>query len=244
MTIANAHGITKDAELNGEAQWLRAVVDRVQYFVDVGANKGDWSEMVLRQQQVKGALLIEPGSFAREMLKTRFAGKPEIQIIEAAAGSAGGWMSFFEEPEAGETSSLIAGFSQNAVERKVRLTTVDDEVVRSAWPHVDFLKIDAEGFDFQVLEGCQQLLREGRVCYGQFEYNSPWQESGATLTFALSWLRRFGYRSFLIKRDGLHEPRIQFYGEYFCYSNYAFVREDLVEDALRRSRSDDWMNLP
>jgi FkbM family methyltransferase len=246
LTIGRAHGwgISKDPELNGEARWARAVIDRLQYVVDVGANKGEWTELVLRQKDVKRALLFEPSLSAIEVLQARFSAHPEVEVVEAAAGNAIGSMLFFEEEGAGETSSLVAGFSRGGTARRVQLTTVDAEIEKRGWPSVDFLKIDAEGFDFRVLEGTRRLFEKGMVSYGQFEYNGPWRLSGTTLTFAVQWLRNLGYQCFLLKADGLHTPNIEFYREYYLYSNYAIIRNDLVECALQRTRPQSGPNLP
>jgi FkbM family methyltransferase len=239
LTIGHAHswGNSIDPELNGEARWLRSVIDRVQYVVDVGANKGEWTDLLLREKKLQGALLFEPSLSALKLLRARFSGHPEIEVIEAAAGSAPGYVSFFEEEGAGEWSTLVAGFSQTGKARQVQLATVDAEVARRGWQSVDFLKIDAEGFDFHVLEGSRRLFEEQKVSYGQFEYNSPWRLSGTTLTFAVQWLRNLGYQCFVLKPDGLHTPNVDFYREYYLYSNYAIVRNDLVEDALQRMGS-------
>jgi FkbM family methyltransferase len=236
LTIGRAHGWGEslDPELNGEARWMRSVADRLQYVIDVGANKGDWTDLVLQTTTAKEVMLFDPSRSASTMLKSRFAGRPEVEVREAAVASAPGSMSFFEEEGAGETSSLVGGFSKNAVSRQVEITTIDAEVARRGWPNVDFLKIDAEGYDFHVLEGARGLFESGRISYGQFEYNSPWRLAGTTRTFAISWLRELGYECFLLKADGLHVPDLDLYREYYLYSNYAFIRKDLVDETLRR----------
>lgn len=235
LVIGSAHGwgTSCDPRLNGEAKWLRSVVDKVRYVVDVGANRGEWAGLVLREHELDGALLIEPSLSAVEILRRQFSNHPEIEIVEAAAGSAPGTVRFFEEQDAGETSSLVEGFSAMANSRQVWVTTIDTEIERRGWPSVDFLKIDAEGYDFRVLEGSRRLFKQRKVSYGQFEYNGPWRLSGTTLTYAINWLKTLGYQSFLIKADGLHVPDVDTYREYYLYSNYAIIRNDLVEDALQ-----------
>lgn len=236
LIIGRAHGwgVGPDPWLNGEARWLHAVGDCLEYVVDVGANKGDWSDLALRQKDLRHLLLFEPSLSALGHLRARFSSRPEVEIIEAAAGSAQGFLTFFEESDAGETSSLVAGFSHDANTRQVKVTTVDAEIERRGWASVDFLKIDAEGFDFYVLQGTQNLFANGKVRYGQFEYNSPWRIAGSTLTRAIQWLRDLGYQCFVIKSGELRIPDPARYREYYLYSNYAIIRNDLVEDALRR----------
>ena len=57
---------------------------------------------------------------------------------------------------------------------------------------MDFLKIDAEGYDYLALCGATTLLREQRIGFIQFEYNSPWTLAGCTLAKALSFMEAFG----------------------------------------------------
>jgi FkbM family methyltransferase len=235
MIIGGAHGWPDcDLETNGEAKWLKSVADRLRYVVDVGANKGEWTDLALHHIRPDGVLLFEPSTHAAQLLRERFSERSEIEIVEAAAGNAPGSMLFFEEEGAGETSSLVEGVSSRGVARAVRVTTVDDEIERRGWPFVDFLKIDAEGYDFRVLEGTRRLFESARVAYGQFEYNGPWRLNGATLTYAILWLKKLGYQCFLLKADGLHIPDVDIYREYYLYSNYAIIRNDLVEDALHK----------
>lgn len=235
LVIGTAHGWANcDPERNGEGRWVRSVIDRLQYVVDVGANRGEWTGMVTQQKSLSGALLFEPSLSAAEILRQRFSGHPEVELVTAAAGSAPGAMRFFEEGDAGETSSLVEGFSAEASTREVRVTTVDAEVEQRGWPSVDFLKIDAEGYDFRVLEGARRLFEKGKVSYGQFEYNGPWRLSGSTLTCAIRWLKALGYECFVLRPDRLESPDVEVYREYFLYSNYAIIRRDLVETALLR----------
>jgi FkbM family methyltransferase len=239
LIIGRAHGwgVGPDPRLNGEVRWLQSVIDRLEYVIDIGANKGDWSGLILQQKQLKHLLLFEPSLSALELLRSRFAVHPEIEIIAAAAGNAPGSLTFFEESGAGETSSLVAGFSQGGSAREVEVTTIDAEVEKRGWSFVDFLKIDAEGLDFQVLQGASHLFASGKVSYGQFEYNGPWRVAGATLTHAIQWLGGFGYRCFILRSDALLVPDPARFREYYLYSNYAFIRNDLVENALQRFRS-------
>lgn len=238
LVIGEVHGWSNgcNPDTNGEARWLTSVCGHLRYTVDVGANRGEWTSSALHQKDLKGALLFEPSRSAGEILRRQFSNHPEVELVEAAAGSAPGTMAFFEEDNAGRTSSLVPGAAATHNSREVRVTTIDAEVERRGWPSVDFLKIDAEGYDFRVLEGAAHLFATGMVSYGQFEYNSPWRLSGTTLTCAIQWLKAAGYQCYVLRPDGLQSPNTDLYREYFLYSNYAFVRNDLAEDALKSFR--------
>jgi FkbM family methyltransferase len=226
--ISRSHGTgTGDRDLNGEAMIIRHISDSLHYFVDVGANVGAWTQRALRAPEVRAGLLFEPSEEAAALLAHRFAESAKISIVRAAAGEAPQEVVFYEEPDAGETSSVVLGASNpRGRARSVQMTTVDKEVEQLGWPTVDYLKVDAEGYDFYVLKGARKLLAAKLVALGQFEYGDAWRLSGSTLTFAIRWLADLGYECFLLKGSGLYTPRPEEYGEYFGYSNYVFCNSD------------------
>jgi FkbM family methyltransferase len=206
---------------------IRHIRDSLHYFVDVGANIGMWTETALRAPDVRGGLLLEPSEEAVAILTQRFGAAAALRILCAAAGDTAQEVVFYEEPGAGETSSVVFGASDSRCRAKaVRMTTVDAEIGQLGWSSIDYLKIDAEGYDFHVLRGASKLLAAKRVAIGQFEYGDAWRLSGNTLTFALHWLADLGYECFLLKGSGLYTPRPEEYGEYFGYSNYVFCNSD------------------
>lgn len=212
---------------NGEAWLVKLIAPNSSNFIDVGANLGNWTKLFLEStingEQKKG-FLFDPSDYAIEKLKHRFGHLEGIKVIQGAVSDTLGQKSFFEEPEAGETSSLVAGFSNpNAIEKNVVLTTLDAEVEKYKVEYVDFLKIDAEGYDLYVLRGASGLLAQQKIGIIQFEYNSPWALSGCTLAAAFNLLNSAGYKVFLLKSTGLYELNYNFYGEYFEYSNFVAV---------------------
>jgi FkbM family methyltransferase len=221
--VGRAHGSTvTDMKVNGEATILEHLGKSIKFAVDVGANRGEWTEVALRNTDVESCLLFEPSTSALCALQERFAREPKVEIVGSAAGDSVGQLSFYEEPGAGETSTLVAGASTRGQERTVKVTTLETEVDRLGWPRIDYLKIDAEGYDFHVLRGARRLLENKRVALGQFEYEGSWALSGSTLACAMNWLKDLGYRCFLLKNQRLYLPRPEVYGEYFEYSNYVF----------------------
>jgi len=154
--------------------------------------------------------------------------------VPKAAGAQSSSISFYEEPDAGEGSGLLAQFaSARAVRRRVEMVSLDDEMENRGEPTIDALKIDAEGCDLEVLRGASALIAEQAIRFIQFEYNSHWRVRGATLLAAETLLREAGYETFLIDKQGLYRSNVMRYGEYFAYSNYLATRRS---DVTRLSR--------
>ena len=222
---------TFDFRKNGEerlAKWLGA---STKTFIDVGANRGDWTDMLLKHAPgAQLGILIEPSLKGAEILRSHFASEPRVTTLQAAAADQEGTMSFFEQPGVGVASSLVQGTAVGGIATVVPVVTLDQEANRRGIAQIDFLKIDAEGYDFHVLRGAAQLLQQKRIRALQFEYQTSWAQAGSTLAAALSFLAGFGYEVYLLKGKGLFKPNYAKYGEYFHYSNYvAFPSERVPE---------------
>jgi FkbM family methyltransferase len=225
-------------EQNGEALLLDAVAPTARVLFDVGANVGAYAARFLERAPAGArAVLFEPSLGALAKLQARFSGLPSVEICDRACGDREGSLPFFEEEGAGETSSLVEGFSiSGSRARDVALTTLDVEAERRAVGEIDLVKIDAEGYDGKVLEGARGLLGAQRIGVLQFEYNAPWARAGGTLAAALSLLSGAGYATYLLKRAGLHAFPYATYGEFFGYANFVAVspaRAGLVAGLLR-----------
>jgi len=207
---------------SGETWLIEDVGSQCRTFVDVGGNRGTWTELMLAQGgEAKRGLVFEPSTSALRMLNDKFGARPEVTIIPAAVSDQLGETQFFEENEAGGTSSCVPGYSKpDAVRRVVKTTTVDSSLAEHGMSDVDFMKIDIEGFDLYALRGARKLIDERRVGIIQFEYNESWLGSGSTIHGAVDLLKSGGMDVFLLNRDGLFTPNLALYGEYFGLSNY------------------------
>lgn len=218
-----------DMNRNGELWILQQLAPRCRTFIDVGANVGDWTSALLAIEPNAVGWLLEPSETAAKRLETRFCNDSRVRIVRMAASDRSGTITFFEEPNAGHTSSVTHGFSQNATARTVPVTTLDEFLEAEQIETVDYLKIDAEGHDLHVLRGAARALETCSLRAVQFEYNRPWQQAGSTLADAFALLSRADYVPFLLKGQGLYRLPYNLYGEFFHYANFvALPRERLA----------------
>ncbi len=228
-----------DALDTGERWLVERVARYGDRFVDVGTNIGDWLGMVVENMQDRtfAALAFEPSRSAFEALEGRFRAEPRITPFNVALGSQPGSMAFFEQPDAGRGSSLVPDFMRTpGIARPVSVTTLDVALRDAGWDRVDLLKIDAEGYDLQVMRGASDAIASHAIGALQFEYNRAWQLAGDTLRAAYTLLESNGYRVFVLKRDGLYTLDYLRYEEYFEYTNFVAIAPAVIgrfEDRLR-----------
>lgn len=220
--IGRRLGVGIDPLENGEALLAQVVGPDVECFVDVGANVGHWTQLLLSfgAQEARG-LLFEPSPIAAERLRAWAHQHRRLEVVEAALAERPATMPFFAELDAGETSSLVPPASARlGTLVDVSVTTLDGEMRARGIDFVDFIKIDAEGYDLKVLEGATDLLARQALGVVQFEYNATWRAAGSTLLAAAAMLERHGYKLMSLQADGLRNLDVLRLGEFYRYSNF------------------------
>jgi FkbM family methyltransferase len=238
--VAYHLGESYDSASNGEYRLIDLLAPHCSTFVDVGANVGHWTEYFLRNSSANG-ILFEPSEHCAALLKEKFQNRP-ITLRNVAVGDTNGSISFVEEGEFGESSSVAETYIPShrpgeTVVKQVPIVTLDQELMALNC-NVDFLKIDAEGYDLKVLKGSELVLRKGRVRFVQFEYNSNWLGTGASLRAAKAFLEALGFELLLIRSTGLHPLDCGLWGDYFRYSNFFACRPEdrkMIEPLVSRT---------
>lgn len=108
----------------------------------------------------------------------------------------------------------------------VPVETLDNFVKDQAISKIDFLKIDTEGSELNVLMGAQQSLAQGRIRQIQFEYGGTYKDAKITLRQVYTLLRKNGFKIFRIASDKLIP--ISSWNEAlenYRYSNYLAIKE-------------------
>jgi FkbM family methyltransferase len=236
VRYSRASGI--QAAQNGEAWLAGLVAPSCSTFIDIGANVGDWTALFLRSMPPGGrGLLFEPSPGALDRLHARFDAVPAVEIVAAAAGADEGTIELYDFGGADEHTSVVpAPGAQPATPLRVPLVTLDRALEQRGWSGADFVKCDAEGYDFRVIEGAARLLREQRIGILQFEYNDSWRLAGCTLGFALRFLAASGYETFLLTDGALRPVEYERFGDYFGYSNYVAISPARMPELRPRVR--------
>ncbi|KHK01308.1 hypothetical protein NY78_3290 [Desulfovibrio sp. TomC] len=179
---------------------------------DVGAHIGCWSVAALAGQPDAAALnlhLFEPAPQAYGVLaKTAAAHFPAARLNPLALGGysarrrfhvyqdSPSWSGFFRRR--GEEARGSVGAPEPI---EVACATLDAYCAEHGIHHIDYLKIDVEGAEAEVLAGAAGLLAAGAVDALQFEYGGTFADAGMTLAGVFAFLR---FRDYVLMawRDG------------------------------------------
>lgn len=136
--------------------------------LDVGAHFGGSSQYFVDRGW--RCHCFEPDARNREKLVARFQGQAQVSIHPVALGETTmAAASFFRSPESTGISSLLPFRDSHEEVDRVPVTTLDLFTAAHDIDHVDFLKIDAEGWDLMVLRGFPWDRLRPRVIECEFE---------------------------------------------------------------------------
>jgi len=74
--------------------------------------------------------------------------------------------------------------------------TLDSYCLQKQIEHIDFIKIDVEGDEYNVLQGAENLLENNHINCIQFEYGGCYLDSGVTLKEVFEYLTNKKYKVF------------------------------------------------
>lgn len=142
-------------------------------FVDVGANIGQSVEAMLRFRPQARIWAIEPNAEVYQQLQAKFQANAQVDCSNLALGKEER-QGLLNVTRASSTSYLESGAQPIAPEeivtqQPVAVQTLDAFCRQKGIERIDYLKIDAEGSDLDVLRGAESLLRDGRVYVVQCE---------------------------------------------------------------------------
>jgi FkbM family methyltransferase len=171
----------------------RRVLRSGDLFVDVGSNVGTYA--IWAAELGADVIALEPASDTFTVLKENIAlnGYP-VTMIRAAAGAACGTACF--------TSGLDCVNRFDPVgNAQVTVVTVDS-LIQDRF--LAGLKVDVEGFEMEVLRGCEKALSERRIGLIQLEWNKTSMRALGTDRRPLAdYLAGYGYELFRPDRDNM-----------------------------------------
>jgi len=193
---------------------------------DVGANEGNYLASWIGYKNVQ-LHAFEPGKDAFQTLKSRFGKYATLNL--KAVGSSNALLSFYAEKTDSRMNSLLSRTHAKHIweeTEKVECITLNTYCQEKDIHHIDFLKIDVEGYELEVLKGASDLLSS--INWIQFEFGGAHLENKVTFRDFYTLLSG-QFKLYHLLRDGQEE--IDIYHEKlenYTGANFLAVRKDTI----------------
>jgi len=126
--------------------------------LDVGANVGYVTRRLCRAVQPSGHVdAFEPTPLCLPVLRRNTAAFTNVTVHPIAVARTGGEVAFYSDAETHPNNSLYPTREGQAVIR-VPASTLDAWYEANGSPRIDFVKIDVEGAEIDVLEGARDMI--------------------------------------------------------------------------------------
>ncbi len=169
-------------------------LNNINLFLDVGGHKGETIDLFCENFKIKKIISFEasPKNFSilnsmKEKFKKKFS-QTDIVIENLALGSQNKVVKIKEFDES--SSNTISEIDQNSAyfkkkfrilnlfnkekifsETEIQVSKLFDYISRESLEKIDFLKIDTEGSEFEILKGVEDEIRNIEIIYFEHHYD-------------------------------------------------------------------------
>jgi FkbM family methyltransferase len=227
-------------DFNGEVFVIQKILPYSKIIFDVGANAGEWSSKALISNPNINLYCFEPIPSIYYKLKVcldKFSS--EVHTYQIAVSSCDGQKDFFVYDKNESISGLSSCYRRDeSIEKKLNIMpkknlvctrSLDSFCYENLINHIDFLKIDTEGSELDILKGAANLLKNHEIDVIQFEYGGTYLSAHIRLQQVYELFISYGYKIFQILPEQLMYisywiPEI----ENYRYSNFLAISPDLI----------------
>lgn len=189
--------------------------DKPPVIFDIGAHEGHYTKFVLEMIPDADCYLFEPN----ERLYHTLCGYKKV--FQLAICDRNGARTFYSCPKANdELSSLYKRevFEQTGcAESFVYGDSIDGFCFSMSIEEIDYMKVDVEGAELDVLNGCPSMMRNKKIKYIQIEYGGTYKDAGITFVQIIQTANLFGYRVYELVKNKFSEVTEENFTEDYRY---------------------------
>lgn len=233
QAILAIENVNYDMHTNGETWLLHRIAQANPTCVfDVGANEGNWAAAALRLLPGAEVHCFEIVPEVANKIPTTLgplAARGHINAIGLHSDSGRVGLTKYSRQT---TRTNLVGYSipnETATSSEAAVTTGDAYCLSAGIDRINFLKIDVEGTEFEVLRGFQRMLRERRVDIVQFEYGRATILARRFLADYYQLLEDYGFQIGKLFPDRIAFRPYDLMNEDFLGPNYVAIHRENLE---------------
>jgi FkbM family methyltransferase len=194
---------------SNETQFLSSIEDNINVIFDVGCR--DCSTFTSLKKEVH---YFDPREDFIDILKNQ--PNNNTKAIFNAFGLSDKEETIEYDKDVESFFDRSSSIGRNGEKIMLEVKKANEYIIDNNITHIDFLKIDTEGFELKVLKGFENFLKNISII--QFEYGGTYIDAKITLEEVINYLKQYGFENFSYLRPNTLEP-ITDYTDHYQYSN-------------------------
>lgn len=163
------------ADYSGELYIIKQLKKNVTNGVifDIGANVGDWSKFVIEEyKDINYKLyMFEPSLVTFKQLQKNIHTSESRFLYPIGFGDKKENLQIFYDNEAQGSASIL--MKNGKFSEEIQIETIDNFCKENKIEQIDFLKMDVQGYEYNILHGAKEMLGGGKIKNIQFEFDEP-----------------------------------------------------------------------
>ena len=212
------------ADYSGELYIIKKIVENGVVF-DIGANVGDWSNFFIKEHGNFNLYMFEPSLCAFEALKNNISATSKIHFYKIGFGESIKKANIYYDYNTQGSASILN--SKASISEEIEIETIDSFCEKNNINEIDFIKMDVQGYEYNILLGALKMIEKESIKVIQFEIDEPSIDN--RVFFKDFWVllseRYYIYRSLyngLVKIDE-YSPAIE---NYTCMNYLAVLKKE------------------
>lgn len=191
---------------------------------DVGAYKGTYTDFVLSKMPKAKCYLFEPNTKLWVDLYKKY--NAYNLIISDVIGSKQICLCLGNADELSSTYKRVVFDELDYVKEIIKSTTIDQFCGDLDINKIDFLKIDVEGAELDVLKGASGMLKEKKIKFLQVEYGGTYPDAGITFKEVMQFVFSLGYSIYELVENKLVKIDSLSFIEDYRFTNFLITCHD------------------
>ena len=222
----------------GEKRFIQKINKELLFCLDIGANVGKYTNLLLEETTAK-IISFEPLPKAFEDLISIEKKNPKrVRVFNLALGENNKILELNHSDEKSQKATFINDFKELSFydfkknkKIKSKVVTLDSFYFDNQDlfnKNIDLIKIDTEGFEFEVLKGAKEIIKRKSPKYIQIEFNWHQLFKKQTMYDFSNLLNGYNLHQILPNGNNLikvdpKRPETNI----FHLSNFVFIRKDI-----------------
>jgi len=218
---------------HGEDWLLHKLQDNLHMIFDVGSNIGEWSKMAREFNPVSEIHTFEIIPETYKKLINNLSEYSNIITNSFGLFNCNGILEMQYRPDCDTICSYLPVKMENSHWINGFVFRGDDYVESRNIDFIDFLKIDVEGAEEQVLEGFENTLKQAKIGIIQFEHTEISIFSDFLIEDAYNLLKPLGYHLGRLCKGWIEFKEYSIKDEEYRSPNFVAVHDNIFEWFLK-----------